>query len=77
MLLLSCLQVSPKHPDFKRKDGSCSLWLGSAPKQILKELKGLESDVQVQKLKEVKQFKGLLLNHVAFPFSPCQILDIL
>ena len=52
----SSKQVSPKHPDFKRKDGTGSaLWLNSAPKWILPQLEGLEFDVSFPQMKKPDQ----------------------
>lgn len=53
------VQVHPKHPDFKRKDGSVSLWLGKGETWILPTLKGLEFEVPVLKSKKAKDSKGL------------------
>ncbi|KDP27688.1 hypothetical protein JCGZ_19727 [Jatropha curcas] len=50
--------TNPKHPDFKRKDGSMSLWLNRAPAWILSELEKMEFDVQVPRSKQVKKHKG-------------------
>ncbi|KAK1582878.1 hypothetical protein Q3G72_019159 [Acer saccharum] len=50
--------LSPKHPDFKRKDGTVALWLKDAPKRILSKLEGVEFDVQTTKSKYPKQCKG-------------------
>lgn len=47
--------VKPRHPDFKRKDGSLSLWLNKAPDWVLPQLEGLKFDVPVSKPREVKQ----------------------
>ncbi|XP_010529300.1 PREDICTED: protein OSB2, chloroplastic isoform X2 [Tarenaya hassleriana] len=47
--------VKPRHPDFKRKDGSLSLWLNKAPDWVLPELEGIKFDVPVSKPREVKQ----------------------
>ncbi|PON68629.1 Single-stranded DNA-binding protein [Parasponia andersonii] len=49
--------VKLKYPDFKRKDGSCALWLNSAPEEVLNKLAGPENDVQIKKSNEVNQFK--------------------
>jgi len=38
------VQVKPKHPDFKRKDGY-SFWLGKDEKWVLPKLEGLQFDV--------------------------------
>lgn len=56
------LQVKPKHPDFKRKDGVTSLWLDSAPKCVLSELGGQQLDVPTQnsKSKQVNELKGIV-----------------
>ncbi|VVA93164.1 unnamed protein product [Arabis nemorensis] len=40
--------VHPKYPDFKKKDGSVSLWLNKAPKEILSDLKDVKFDIPVQ-----------------------------
>ncbi|CAJ1951622.1 unnamed protein product [Sphenostylis stenocarpa] len=50
--------VNPKYPDFKRKDGSVSLWLNKATTWVLPKLKGLEFDVPVVKSKKAKDGKG-------------------
>ncbi|XP_017440183.1 protein OSB3, chloroplastic/mitochondrial isoform X2 [Vigna angularis] len=50
--------VHPKHPDFKRKDGSVSLWLGKGETWVLPKLKGLEFEVPVLKSKKAKDSKG-------------------
>ncbi|KAK7363948.1 hypothetical protein VNO80_12233 [Phaseolus coccineus] len=50
--------VNPKYPDFKRKDGSGSLWLNNATTWVLPKLKGLEFDVPVIKPKKAKDSKG-------------------
>lgn len=52
------LQVSPKYPDFKRKDGSVALWLGKAPKWVLPKIEGLETDAQSCKGKIAKEQNG-------------------
>ncbi|TKY44506.1 OSB3 [Spatholobus suberectus] len=50
--------VNPKHPDFKRKDGSVSLWLNKSPTWVLPKLKGLQFDVPAAKSKKAKDCKG-------------------
>ncbi|KAJ4899861.1 hypothetical protein Rs2_13812 [Raphanus sativus] len=50
--------VKPRHPDFKSKDSSLSLWLNKAPAWVLPKLEGLEFDVLVPKGRGVKQLKG-------------------
>ncbi|XP_006282647.2 protein OSB2, chloroplastic isoform X1 [Capsella rubella] len=50
--------VKPRHPDFKSKDSSLSLWLNKAPNWVLPKLEGLEFDVLVPKARIVKQLKG-------------------
>ncbi|KAH0853449.1 hypothetical protein HID58_093224 [Brassica napus] len=50
--------VKPRHPDFKSKDSSLSLWLNKAPSWVLPKLEGLEFDVLVRKGRGVKQLKG-------------------
>ncbi|KAL2321390.1 hypothetical protein Fmac_030359 [Flemingia macrophylla] len=50
--------VNPKHPDFKRKDGSDSLWLNRATTWVLPKLKGLEFDVPVAISNKANDFKG-------------------
>ncbi|XP_010434332.1 PREDICTED: protein OSB2, chloroplastic isoform X2 [Camelina sativa] len=50
--------VKPRHPDFKSKDSSLSLWLNKAPNWVLPKLEGLEFDVLVPKARVVKQLKG-------------------
>ncbi|KAL5773530.1 hypothetical protein ACOSP7_013127 [Xanthoceras sorbifolium] len=50
--------LSPRHPDFKRKDGTVVLWLNRAPSQILSKLEGVVLDVQPNKSKDPKQCKG-------------------
>lgn len=50
--------VKPRHPDFKSKDSSFSLWLNKAPNWVLPKLEGLEFDVLVPKARVVKQLKG-------------------
>ncbi|XP_027922400.1 protein OSB3, chloroplastic/mitochondrial-like isoform X2 [Vigna unguiculata] len=50
--------VHPKHPDFKRKDGSVSLWLSNCTTFVLSKLKGLEFEVPVVKSKKAKDSKG-------------------
>jgi hypothetical protein len=50
--------VKPRHPDFKNKDSSVSLWLNKAPNWVLPKLEGLEFDVLVPKARGVKQLKG-------------------
>ncbi|XP_020870883.1 protein OSB4, chloroplastic isoform X2 [Arabidopsis lyrata subsp. lyrata] len=37
--------VNPKHPDFKKKDGSQALWLNKAPTEILSELEDVKFDI--------------------------------
>ncbi|XP_010478544.1 PREDICTED: protein OSB4, chloroplastic-like [Camelina sativa] len=37
--------VHPKHPDFKKRDGSEALWLDRAPKEILSELQDVKFDI--------------------------------
>ncbi|KAK7272772.1 hypothetical protein RJT34_29595 [Clitoria ternatea] len=50
--------VKPKYPDFKRKDGSVSLWLNQAPSWFLPKLKGLEFYAPDDKSKQAKGSKG-------------------
>ncbi|CAH8275978.1 unnamed protein product [Arabidopsis lyrata] len=50
--------VKPRHPDFKSKDSSLSLWLNKAPNWVLPKLEGLKFDVLVPKGRVVKQLKG-------------------
>ncbi|XP_061368863.1 protein OSB3, chloroplastic/mitochondrial-like isoform X2 [Gastrolobium bilobum] len=51
--------VNPRHPDFKRKDGSLSLWLNNrAPTWVSSELEGLEFDDAVVKSKQADNCKG-------------------
>ncbi|VVB12333.1 unnamed protein product [Arabis nemorensis] len=50
--------VKPRHPDFKNKDSSLSLWLNKAPDWVLPKLEGLKFDVLVPKTRAVKQLKG-------------------
>uniref|UniRef100_A0A5B7B510 Uncharacterized protein n=1 Tax=Davidia involucrata TaxID=16924 RepID=A0A5B7B510_DAVIN len=50
--------VKPKYPDFKHKDSGVALWLDNAPKWVLSELEGLEFDVQLRKMKQVKDRKS-------------------
>lgn len=45
--------MKPRHPDFKRKDGTLPLWLNSAPDWVLSELKGVVFDVQIYESKNV------------------------
>ncbi|KAF2552811.1 hypothetical protein F2Q68_00037186 [Brassica cretica] len=52
------VKVKPRHPDFKSKDSSLSLWLNKAPAWVLPKLQGLEFDVLVPKGRGVKQLKG-------------------
>uniref|UniRef100_A0A7N0V1Y2 Uncharacterized protein n=1 Tax=Kalanchoe fedtschenkoi TaxID=63787 RepID=A0A7N0V1Y2_KALFE len=51
-------KVSAKHPDFKRKDRSISLWLSSAPKSILSELENLEFGGPGLSPRQLKGSKG-------------------
>ncbi|CAL0321870.1 unnamed protein product [Lupinus luteus] len=44
--------VTTKFPDFKRKDGSLSIWLDGTPKWVLPKLEALEIDVPVVKPKQ-------------------------
>lgn len=53
----SFVQVKPRHPDFKGKDGGLSLWLDKVPDWVLPKLNGLELDVFVPKGK-LKLLKG-------------------
>lgn len=46
--------MNPRHPDFKKKDGSVALWLNQVPKEILSELKDAKFDIP----KYAKQPKG-------------------
>ncbi|KAL1205009.1 Protein OSB4 [Cardamine amara subsp. amara] len=46
--------VNPRHPDFKKKDGSAALWLNRAPKEILSDLNELKFDIP----KYAKQLKA-------------------
>lgn len=57
--------MNPRHPDFKKKDGTEPLWLNKAPNEILSDLKALKFDVPVRS-KYAKQAKGKELN-----FSYC------
>ncbi|XP_045790339.1 protein OSB2, chloroplastic-like [Trifolium pratense] len=50
--------VKPKYPDFKRKDGSSSIWIDRAPQWVLSKLKELEFDAAVVKSKQGKESKG-------------------
>lgn len=50
--------VNPKYPDFKRKDGSVSLWLNNATTWVLPKLEGLEFGSPVAKSNKAKDFKG-------------------
>ncbi|XP_010538289.1 PREDICTED: protein OSB4, chloroplastic [Tarenaya hassleriana] len=50
--------VNPKHPDFKKKDGSLALWLNTAPKWVLSDLEGVKFDTPVSKPRQVKQDNG-------------------
>nr|KYP60349.1 hypothetical protein KK1_015804 [Cajanus cajan] len=50
--------VNPKYPNFKRKDGSVSLWLNNATTWVLPKLEGLEFDSPVAKSNKAKDFKG-------------------
>lgn len=58
--------VKARHPDFKKKGGSTSLWLENAPRWVLEGLEGLEFDVYAPKSKgvgkEVDSWKDLLEN---------------
>ncbi|KAK4342985.1 hypothetical protein RND71_038801 [Anisodus tanguticus] len=58
--------VKARHPDFKKKDSSTSLWLENAPRWILEGLEGLEFDVYAPKPKgvgkEVDSWKDLVEN---------------
>lgn len=56
--ILLSKQVNPRYPDFKRKDGSLSLWLGSAPQWVSSQLEGLKFDGGSEKPKAVKANKG-------------------
>ncbi|ESQ33734.1 hypothetical protein EUTSA_v10008085mg [Eutrema salsugineum] len=49
--------VNPRHPDFKKKDGSVALWLNNAPSDILPNLKDVNFDVPVRS-KYAKQPKA-------------------
>ncbi|KAK7290409.1 hypothetical protein RIF29_04812 [Crotalaria pallida] len=51
--------VNPRFPDFKRKDGSASLWLSRFTKWVLPKLEGLEFAVPVVQSKAAKGAKGL------------------
>ncbi|XP_012574795.1 protein OSB2, chloroplastic-like isoform X2 [Cicer arietinum] len=46
--------VSPRYPDFKRKDGSAPIWIDRAPKWVLSRLQELEFDIPVVKPKQAK-----------------------
>lgn len=63
--------MNPRHPDFKKKDGSEALWLNKAPNEILSDLENLKFDVPVRS-KYAKQPKGkdvvLLLMKLKFVF---------
>ncbi|XP_054786156.1 protein OSB2, chloroplastic-like isoform X2 [Prosopis cineraria] len=50
--------VNFKFPDFKRKDGTLSLWLDRAPIWVLSELEGLEFDALILKSKQAKEQNG-------------------
>ncbi|KAI5442159.1 protein OSB2, chloroplastic isoform X2 [Lathyrus oleraceus] len=50
--------VSPRYPDFKRKDGSVPIWIDKAPKWVLSKLEELEFDVPAVKSKQAKDSKG-------------------
>ncbi|KAF8039435.1 hypothetical protein BT93_B1850 [Corymbia citriodora subsp. variegata] len=50
--------VSPKYPDFKRKDGAVALWLGKAPKWVLPKIEGLQIDTQFCGAKIAKEQNG-------------------
>lgn len=50
--------VKPRHPDFKRNDGSLSLWLSSAPPWVWSQLVGRESDTPMPKSKRGVDSKG-------------------
>ncbi|XP_010045341.2 protein OSB2, chloroplastic [Eucalyptus grandis] len=50
--------VSPKYPDFKRKDGAVALWLGKAPKWVLPKIEGLQIDAQFCGAKIAKEQNG-------------------
>ncbi|XP_059305751.1 protein OSB2, chloroplastic [Lycium ferocissimum] len=58
--------VKARHPDFKKKDSSTSLWVENAPRWILEGLEGLEFDVYAPKPKgvgkEVDSWKDLVEN---------------
>ncbi|KAF8104157.1 hypothetical protein N665_0177s0014 [Sinapis alba] len=49
--------VNPRHPDFKKKDGTEALWLNKAPNEILSDLENLKFDVPVRS-KYAKQPKA-------------------
>ncbi|CAG7864172.1 unnamed protein product [Brassica rapa] len=49
--------VNPRHPDFKKKDGTEALWLNKAPNEILSDLKALKFHVPVRS-KYAKQAKA-------------------
>ncbi|GAV83843.1 hypothetical protein CFOL_v3_27288 [Cephalotus follicularis] len=49
--------VKPKFPDFKRKDGSQSIWLNRAPLWVISKLEGVEFD-QIQKSNPTKKRIG-------------------
>ncbi|KAG2304107.1 hypothetical protein Bca52824_032758 [Brassica carinata] len=49
--------VNPRHPDFKKKDGTEALWLNKAPNEILSDLDNLKFDVPVRS-KYAKQPKA-------------------
>lgn len=58
--------VKARHPDYKKKDSSTSLWLENAPRWVLEGLEGLEFDIYAPKSKglgkEVDSWKDLLEN---------------
>ncbi|KAH9795894.1 protein OSB2 [Citrus sinensis] len=63
------VQVKPRYPDFKRKDGTLPLWLNSAPDWVLSELEGVVFDKskpvlddQTRKSNYVKKSKGVVFD---------------
>uniref|UniRef100_A0A1J3FW94 Protein OSB4, chloroplastic n=1 Tax=Noccaea caerulescens TaxID=107243 RepID=A0A1J3FW94_NOCCA len=49
--------VHPRHPDFRKKDGSVALWLSDAPDEISSNLEELNFDIPVRSI-YAKQLKG-------------------
>lgn len=58
--------VKARHPDFKKKDSSTSLWIENTPRWVLEGLEGLEFDAYAPKSKsigkDVDSWKDLLEN---------------